>query len=81
MKSFLINTVHDSSVAEVHPDEIELFKEIGELSGVFVVKEYLKKIYNIDFNVPLEVEVQLSKNWADTSDWRQLYLNNGESEE
>ena len=81
MKSFLINTVHDSSVAEVHPEEIELFKEIGELSGVSVVKEYLKKIYNIDFNVPLEVEVQLSKNWADTSDWRQLYLNNGESKE
>ena len=75
LASYCINTIHDSLVMEVHPKEVEIISEIGELSGEKLVKEYMKKIYGIDFNVPLEVETQFSKNWSDTEDWRNQYLN------
>jgi len=74
LHSFLINTVHDSAVAEVKDDEAEIFTEIAEYAHVPVVVEYLKKVYDIDFNVPLEVEVQMSENWNDSQAWREEYL-------
>ena len=74
MESFLINTVHDSAVSEVHPEEVELFKEIAEYAHVDIVLDYLKKVYDIDFNVPLEVEIKLATNWSDSEYWREKYL-------
>jgi DNA polymerase I-like protein with 3'-5' exonuclease and polymerase domains len=66
MKSFLVNTVHDSAVAEIHPDETELFKEVGVYSFTRVVYEYLRRVYNVEFNVPLEAEVSIHTHWADS---------------
>ena len=62
LKSVLINTVHDSIVVDIHPDEeqqvIDLFKE-----GAGNVVPRLKEQYNIDFNVPLDVEMKIGYNW------------------
>ena len=74
MKSFITNTVHDSTKTEVHPEEIEQFKEIGTYAHVDIVLEYLDKVYGIDFNVPLEVEIKLADNWADNEHWRKKFL-------
>ena len=76
MESFLVNTIHDSSIGEVHPDEKQEYQLIGEYAFVDVVYEYIKKVYGVDFNVPLEAETKFSKNWADTPDWREKYLTN-----
>jgi DNA polymerase I-like protein with 3'-5' exonuclease and polymerase domains len=65
MNSYLVNTVHDSAVAEVHPDEIELFKMLGVYSFTTAVYGYLKRVYNIDFNVPLEAKITVTKNWGE----------------
>lgn len=65
MKSFLVNTVHDSVVAEIHPDEVELFKELGVYSFTRAVYGYLKRVYNVEFNVPLEAEVSIHTHWGD----------------
>ena len=75
LKSFIVNTVHDSIITEVLPEEKDLVREIGEISNVGLVKEYLLKVYDIDFNVPLEVETDFAKNWADTQYWQSTYLN------
>lgn len=72
--SFLVNTIHDSSLGEVHPDEIEIYGKIGEYAFVDLVYTYLTKVYDIDFNVPLEAEVEVNKNWSDNADWREKYL-------
>jgi DNA polymerase I-like protein with 3'-5' exonuclease and polymerase domains len=61
--SFIINTIHDSIISEVHPNEVEIFNKIGELSFTSVVKEYLKRIYKVNFNVPLAVEAKTGEYW------------------
>ena len=72
--SFLVNTIHDSSAGEVHPDEEEIYEEIGRYAFVDVVYKYLKEVYGVDFNVPLEAEVKMSENWSDSEFWRSKYL-------
>ena len=76
MVSFLINTIHDSAIGEVHPEEKALFAAIGEYAHVDLVYTYLKDVYGIDFNVPLEAEVKYGSNWADSADWQKKYLTN-----
>ncbi|MCK4819592.1 hypothetical protein KA005_27750, partial [bacterium] len=51
MESFMVNTIHDSTITEVHPDEIELYKEIAVQVSTEDVVEYLDTIYDIQFNV------------------------------
>ena len=64
VKSLLINTVHDSIVADVHPDESYkmglIFKQ-----GTEDVIPALKMYYNINFNVPLDTEIKIGYNWLD----------------
>jgi len=75
MKSFLVNTVHDSSVSEVHPKETELFKELGVYSFTDYIPYYLDRVYGIDFKkMPLEAEVEINNNWADSPDWIEEHL-------
>tara|TARA_Y100000004_G_scaffold156072_1_gene180963 strand:- start:1946 stop:3976 length:2031 start_codon:yes stop_codon:yes gene_type:complete len=62
LKSMLINTVHDSVVADIHPDEETQMVAVMR-EGAAKVVESLKDIYNIDFNVPLETEVKIGYNW------------------
>jgi len=78
LRSFIVNTVHDSIITEVFSEEKKIIKEIGELSCIKLVKEYLRKVYNIDFNVPLAIDVEFAKNWHDSDDWINKYLENDE---
>lgn len=67
MKSCLVNTVHDSMVVDVHPDEKDLV-----LSMVWTLNQDLNKIieetYGIEMNVPMLLEAKIGKNWLDTVD-------------
>ena len=67
MKSCLVNTVHDSMVVDVHPDEKDLV-----LSMVWTLNQDLNKIieetYGIDMNVPMLLEAKIGNNWLDTVD-------------
>ena len=62
LKSMLINTVHDSVVVDIHPDEeITMVRLMRE--GASNVIKSLKNTYDIDFNVPLETEVKIGYDW------------------
>lgn len=74
MQSFLINTVHDSAIAEVAPKEGELYTALGKQTFTEDVYNYLSKCYDIDFNVPLEAEVDIQTNWHDSDRWKTKYL-------
>lgn len=65
MQSFLVNTVHDSSIGEVHPEEGELYQRIAVQSFREDVYSYLKKCYGIDWNVPLDCEILISTFWSE----------------
>ena len=67
LKSCIVNTVHDSIVVDVHPQEEEnVIKIIG------VVNETLTDVINlrwgIDFNVPLMLEPKIGFNWLELSE-------------
>jgi len=64
MESFMVNTIHDSTITEVHPDETELYKETVVQSFTEDLVEYLDSVYDIQFNVPLGVGLKLSDNWG-----------------
>lgn len=74
MESFLVNTVHDSAIGEIHPDERRLFKQLAEMSMVNEVVTYLNAVYNIDFYVPLECETELNTHWSNSKYWEEEYL-------
>lgn len=67
LQSFIINTVHDSVLAEVHPEEVEIYEAITNQSMVNDVLYALKVLYDYDFTTPLEVEGEYTKNWGDNS--------------
>jgi len=67
MQSCIVNTVHDSIVIDVHPDE-----EAQVVSVINDTNTALPSIINtrwgIDFNVPLLLEAKIGPNWLDTKD-------------
>ena len=66
-KSCIVNTVHDSIVIDVHPNEernvIDIINNTNEN-----MKAIIDTNYGIDFNVPLLLEAKMGDNWLDTKD-------------
>lgn len=62
-RSVIVNTVHDSVVGEVAPDEQELWLALGLLCFTVDVYEYLRFVYDLDFDVPLGVGSGLAERW------------------
>ncbi len=62
VKSLLINTVHDSIVADVYPGEEDVMSKIFK-QGTADVIPALKQYYKIDFNVPLDTELKIGYDW------------------
>ena len=66
-KSCIVNSVHDSVVVDVHPEEINqviyLIKEINN-----ELKPLIESKFGIKLNVPLLLEAKIGDNWLDTKD-------------
>ena len=65
MESFLVNTIHDSVIAELHPDEHEQFQEYSLHAFTTLVYHYLKEVYGVEFNVPLGIGVKIGEHWGE----------------
>ena len=67
LQSCLVNTVHDSAVIDIHPNEKEYVIAMidtlnRDLTGI------IAEAYNIEMNVPLLLEAKIGPNWLDTKD-------------
>ena len=66
-KSCIVNTVHDSIVIDVHPEEQDqvlfIIKSINN-----DMKTIIDNYYGINFNVPLLLEAKIGDNWLDTKE-------------
>ena len=62
VKSLLINTVHDSIVADVYPGEEDVMSKIFN-KGTADVIPALNQYYKINFNVPLDTELKIGYDW------------------
>jgi len=67
MQSCVVNSVHDSIVIDVHPDEersvINIIKQTNDdLPNLILMR------WGVQFNVPLLLEAKIGYNWLDTKD-------------
>lgn len=79
LRTFVVNTVHDSGVAEVAPGEEETWEYLAQQGMVKATLRYLRLVYGIDFDVPLEVEVSNNAHWSGNPEWDAQWL--GETHE
>jgi len=67
MQSCIVNTVHDSIVIDVHPDEesqvINVIQQTNEALPYLITQRW-----GVEFNVPLLLEAKIGPNWLDTKD-------------
>jgi DNA polymerase I-like protein with 3'-5' exonuclease and polymerase domains len=73
MKSMIINTVHDSIVLDVHPDEVdevvEIFKEAMEC-----LPDETERRFGVRYDMPVGYDVKLGENWMELEE---VYETNG----
>ena len=67
MQSCIVNSVHDSIVIDVHPEEenqvINVIEETNKILPILITARW-----GIDFNVPLLLESKIGPNWLDVKD-------------
>jgi DNA polymerase I-like protein with 3'-5' exonuclease and polymerase domains len=65
--SVICNTVHDSIVLDVHPDEKETC--IGLLAyAMKSLPEETKNRYGVDYDMPVGIELKIGENWLDLTE-------------
>ncbi len=64
LKSVICNTVHDSIVLDMHPDEkdicIKLMRE-----AMLSLPEETQRRYGVTYDMPVEIEIKIGDNWLD----------------
>ena len=67
MQSCLVNTVHDSMVIDIHPDEEQVVIDmVNNMNNGLA--DLVASVYGVQMNVPLLLEAKIGPNWLDTKD-------------
>ena len=62
MQSMIVNSVHDSVVIDIHPDEIDqVIQIISDVNNN--LNDHVSRWFGVDINVPLLLEAKLGDNW------------------
>ena len=64
LKMFLVNTVHDSIIAELPSEEEPEFREISKQAFTSDVYGYLERNYGIKVTIPLGCESKVGSHWG-----------------
>jgi len=67
LQSCVVNSVHDSMVVDVHPDEKQQVLDIIEQLNN-TINDLVEDTYQVKMNVPLLLEAKIGPNWLDTVD-------------
>ena len=67
LHSVVVNSVHDSMVVDVHPDEEQKVLHIIETLNQGI-NDMVEDVYGVKMNVPLLLEAKIGPNWLDTVD-------------
>ena len=62
LRSLIINTVHDSVVIDVFPGEEDTVAKIA-YDSMTGVTDLFENMYNVKWTVPLEVDIEIGKDW------------------
>lgn len=75
LESFLVSTVHDSTLGEVKPSEKEIYDKIAKVAFENDTIKYLREVYNYNFEIPLVAEADFGTHWATSVEWEKEFLN------
>jgi DNA polymerase-1 len=67
LKSLLCNTVHDSIVVDVHPDEEEIVIETLK-ECMLSIPQQAERRWGINYDMPVGIELKIGSNWLDTKE-------------
>lgn len=62
---FIVNTVHDSVIAEIPPEEKEVWHELAKQCFITDCYRILERLYGVRFTVPLGTGVMVGSHWGD----------------
>jgi DNA polymerase I-like protein with 3'-5' exonuclease and polymerase domains len=63
LRLFIVNTVHDSIICEIPPDEIGAFHTLSRIALIDDVYDTLRSLYGIHFTAPLGAGVKCGTHW------------------
>ena len=67
-KSVVINTVHDSILVDVHPEELDVIPQLC-LEMLLLVEQWVHNFYEWDlYGVPIAADAQMGKNWGEVKE-------------
>lgn len=66
METRIVNTIHDSVICEIHPDEVDKYEQIIKKAFCQDIYWLLKKLYNYDFITPIGVEGKIGAHWGES---------------
>jgi len=61
----IVNLVHDNAPAEIHPSAVDQFIGLAKAAFTTDVYLYLRKVYGLDFTVPLGVGIKIGEHWGE----------------
>ena len=64
LRSVICNTVHDSIVMDVHPDEKDTCINILQHAMLSLPFETIRR-YKLTYDMPVRIEIKIGKNWLD----------------
>jgi DNA polymerase-1 len=67
LQMLVVNTIHDSIIVELPPEEVEVFHELSRYALINVPYWYLRQVYGIEFSAPLGAGVNATPCWSDGS--------------
>jgi DNA polymerase I-like protein with 3'-5' exonuclease and polymerase domains len=65
LELMVVNSIHDSIICEVPPNEVEAFHALSKYALIEVPYWYLGLMYGVSFTAPLGAGVSVGPNWAD----------------
>jgi len=65
--SCIVNSVHDSVVIDIHPDEVQIVLDIIKEVN-YIIKDVVQSKLHVDMDVPLLLESKLGNNWLEQED-------------
>ena len=67
LSSVICNTVHDSIVLDVHPDEKEACINLLSYAMMSLPEETINR-YGIEYDMPVGIELKIGRNWLDLTE-------------
>ena len=64
LKSFIVNTVHDSIIAEVAPNEVDAWHAVAKQCLIVDSYNMISALYGVDLTVPLGAGVTVGTHWG-----------------